>query len=114
MALCREAYKLRGTLVDLSSLKSNFEANTGLEVDFEVCDKITTFIHCDKFKSSIEIELNPTKKEVFIYSSPKRKSYFEYALLYSLSPFLLKKINVPEYATRKWKDLGVLERIFRK
>ncbi|GAB2878955.1 hypothetical protein ACCI51_09330 [Microbulbifer echini] len=114
MALCRESYKLREDLVDLSSLKSIFETNTGLEIDLEVCDKVTTFVHCDKFNSSIEIEFNFLEKEVFIYTSPKKKGYFEYALLYSLSPFLLQKIDVPEYAKRKWKDLGFFEKFFKK
>lgn len=114
MALCKESYKLKENLVDVSVLKPIFEENTGLEVDFEVCDKTTIFVHCDKFKFSIEIDLDLSQNKISIYLPPKKNGYFEYAVLYSLSSFIENHIDIPEYAKKKWKELSFLEKTFRR
>ncbi|MDP5209355.1 hypothetical protein [Microbulbifer sp. 2205BS26-8] len=114
MALCKESYELKESLEDIDFLRSILEENTGLEVDFEVCDKTTVFAHCDKFKFSVEIELNLSQNEISIYLPPKKKGYFEYAVLYGLSSFIENHIDIPEYAKKKWKDLSFFEKAFKK
>lgn len=114
MALHKESHDLKEYIDNFESIKSNLGQSTGLNIELEVIDKETFFIHCEKLNTTIEANLDSSRKALSLLFPPKRKGYIEYAFLNVISSYLENVVDIPAYAKKKWVDLSALEKILKR
>jgi hypothetical protein len=114
MAIYKEEHKLISEIDNFDDLRKEIEHQTGLPIEMEIIDSKTGFIHCEKFNSSIEINLDKSIKTLYIFFPPKQKGYIENALINTLNRYFVKPVKTPAYSKKKWKDLSITEKLFKK